>query len=218
MLMSRDNPSTSLVWLIRQHDYCTAVGVSTWMQFFILTDLSGKMVSFDGIWKCPRMTRLYRADGRQHGWVVCLWQRCGLSGGVLVDVLWTHTCPGAFYSNAEIQWRNPKAHCCAIHLRPSPHIAAWSFCAHMYTISGPVLACPADTLDISPCLGCSGSTYTSMSSSFWHDPATLHSCFRGLDWQSRATVNNPINSMWYWFSHPRGVFHCGLLEAHLFAH
>lgn len=41
------------------------------------------------------------------------------------------------------------------------------------------------------CLGHSGSTFTSVRSSFWHYPATLHNCFRGLDRQSRGHSQQP---------------------------
>ncbi len=83
---------------------------------------------------------LYRADGRQRvwrrvGWAVCWCQRCGSSGpwwrwgyGMGRLMLWT-TNTGAFYwlhfECTEIPWRDPEAHCCAIHPRPSPHVAAW---------------------------------------------------------------------------------------------
>ncbi len=69
------------------------------------------------------------------GWAVCWCQRCGSSGpwwrwgyGMGRRMLWT-TNTGAFYwwhfECTEIPWRGPEAHCCAIHPRPSPHVAAW---------------------------------------------------------------------------------------------
>ncbi len=69
------------------------------------------------------------------GWAVCWCQRCGSSGpwwrwgyGMGRPMLWT-TNTGAFYwwhfECTEIPWRDPEAHCCAIHPRPSPHVAAW---------------------------------------------------------------------------------------------
>ncbi len=69
------------------------------------------------------------------GWAVCWCQRCGSSGpwwrwgyGMGRRMLWT-TNTGAFYwwhfEFTEIPWRDPEAHCCAIHPRPSPHVAAW---------------------------------------------------------------------------------------------
>ncbi len=79
---------------------------------------------------------LYRADGRQHVWrhVGERCQRCGSSGpwwwwGYVMGrrMLWT-TNTGAFYwwhfECTEIPWRNLEAHCCAIHPRTSPHVAA----------------------------------------------------------------------------------------------
>ncbi len=69
------------------------------------------------------------------GWAVCWCQRCGSSGpwwrwgyGMGRRMLWT-TNTGAFYwwyfECTEIPWRDPEAHCCAIHPRPSSHVAAW---------------------------------------------------------------------------------------------
>ncbi len=69
-------------------------------------------------------------------WVSPCWcQRCGSSGpwwqwgyGMGRHMLWTMN-TGAFYwwhfKCTEIPWQDPEAHCCAIHPRPSPHVAAW---------------------------------------------------------------------------------------------
>ncbi len=98
------------------------------------------------IWRGVRFTdeswfSLYRADGvitacmASCGWVVCWCQRCGSSGpwwrwgyGMGRHMLWS-TNTGAFYwwhfECTEIPWWDPEAHCCAIHPRPSPHVAAW---------------------------------------------------------------------------------------------
>ncbi len=69
------------------------------------------------------------------GWAICWCKRCGSSGpwwrwgyGMGRCMLWT-TSTGAFYwwhfECTEIPWRDTKAHCFAIHPRPSPHVAAW---------------------------------------------------------------------------------------------
>ncbi len=83
---------------------------------------------------------LYRADGRQR-----VWHRVGerfadvnvvdrvVHGGVGVmvwaDSMLRTTNTGVFYcwhfECTEIPWWDPEAHCCAIHPRPSPHVAAW---------------------------------------------------------------------------------------------
>ncbi len=69
------------------------------------------------------------------GWAVCWCQRCELSGpwwrwdyGMDMRMLWT-TNTSAFYwwnfEYTEIPWQDPEAHCCAIHPRPSPYVAAF---------------------------------------------------------------------------------------------
>ncbi len=83
---------------------------------------------------------LHRADGRQRVWHhvgerfadVNVVDRVAHGGGWGYDMgrrmLWT-TNTGAFYwwhfECTEIPWQDPEAHCCAIHPRPSPHVAAW---------------------------------------------------------------------------------------------
>ena len=69
-------------------------------------------------------------------WVsLLLMSQCGSSGpwwrwgyGMGRHMLWT-TNTGGFYwwhfECTEILWCDPEAHCCAIHPRPSPHVAAW---------------------------------------------------------------------------------------------
>ncbi len=50
------------------------IGVSTWLQFIIVTDLSGQMLTFDGVWHFGEVFTVesrfspYRADGRQRVW------------------------------------------------------------------------------------------------------------------------------------------------------
>ncbi len=81
---------------------------------------------------------LYRADGRQRVWrrvgewfaVVNVVVRVAHGGGggygMGRHMLWTMN-TGAFSDgilNAQM-WRDPEAHCCAIHPRPSLHVAAW---------------------------------------------------------------------------------------------
>ncbi len=69
------------------------------------------------------------------GWAVYWCQHCGSNGpwwwwgyGMGRRMLWT-TNTGAFYwwrfECPEITWRDPEAHCCAIHPQPSPHVTAW---------------------------------------------------------------------------------------------
>ncbi len=102
------------------------IGVSTWLHFVIVTDLSGQMFTFDGVWHFGEVFSW---------WAVCWCQCCGSSGpwwqwgyGMRRRMLWTMN-TGAFYwwhfECTEIPWRDPEAHCYAIHPRPSPHVAAW---------------------------------------------------------------------------------------------
>ena len=79
------------------------IGVSTWLQFVVVTYLSGQMLTFDGVWHVgevfsSRMNPGFHCSGQMADSV------CG--------VVW-------------IPWWDPEAHCCAIHPRPSPHVAAW---------------------------------------------------------------------------------------------
>ncbi len=103
--------------------------VSTWLQFVVVTDLSGQMPVFtvQGRWQTACMASC--------GWAVCWCQCCGLSGSwwrwgnaMGRRMLWT-TNTGAFYwwhfESTEIPWRDPEDHCFAIHPRPSSHFAAW---------------------------------------------------------------------------------------------
>ncbi len=77
---------------------------------------------------------LYRVDGRQRVWR-CVGERFADvnlvdrvahgGGGVMV---WADVCYGQrtqVHFIDGILWRDPEAHCCVIHPRPSPHVAAW---------------------------------------------------------------------------------------------
>ncbi len=110
------------------------IGVSTWLQFVIVTDLSGKMLTFDCIWHFgevfssqinPGFHCTEQMADRVYGvvWV----------SGLLMSTLWIeyvmdneHRCILLMdFECTEIPWWDPGAHCCAIHPRPSPHVAAW---------------------------------------------------------------------------------------------
>ncbi len=62
------------------------IRVSTWLQFVVVNDLSGQMLTFDGVWHFgevfssrinPRFS-LYRGDDRQRAWR-CVGERCILN-------------------------------------------------------------------------------------------------------------------------------------------
>ncbi len=92
------------------------IGVSTWLQFVVVTDLSRQMLTFDGVWhfgeRCslPGWIPVFTVQGRWQtacmascGWAVCWCQRCGSSGpwwrwgyGMGRRMLWTKN-TGAFY-------------------------------------------------------------------------------------------------------------------------
>ncbi len=81
--------------------------VSTWLQFVIVTDLSGQMLTFDGIWHfgevfSSRMNPGFHVQGRWQtacmascGWAVCWSQRCGSSGPWWrYVIIWAGVCYG----------------------------------------------------------------------------------------------------------------------------
>ncbi len=98
------------------------IRVSTWLQFVVVTDLSGQMLTFDGVWHfgevlSSRMILVFTVQGRWQTacmalcrWAVCWCQRCGSSGPWWrwdYGMLWT-TNTGAFYwwhfECTEIPW------------------------------------------------------------------------------------------------------------------
>ncbi len=186
------------------------IRVSTWLQFVIVTDLSGQMLTFDGVWHFgkvffSRMNPGFHCTGQMadsvYGvmWVSGLltsgpWWRLGYGMGM--RMLWT-TNTGAFYwwhfECTEIPWWDPEAHSCAIHPRPSPHVAR--ICTQLLEAENiPVLEWPAYSSDMSPhwaFLGCSGSAYTTACSSSCQYPATSHSHWRGVDQHSTGHNQQP---------------------------
>ncbi len=198
------------------------IEVSTWLQFVIVADLSGQMLTFDGVWHfgemfSSRMNAGFHCTGQMavsvYGvvWVSSLlmltlwieWPMWRWDYGMGRRKLWT-TNTGEFYwwhfECTEIPWRGPEAHCCAIHPRPSPHVAAWyckaPCCKDLYAIPGSwkhPSSCMASILTGHvtnwACLGCSGSAYTIACSSSCQYPATSHRHWRGVD--QHSTGNNP---------------------------
>ncbi len=120
------------------------IGVLTWLQFIIVIDLCGQMLTFDGVWYfgevfSSQMNPGFHCTGQMadsvYGvvWVSgllmsTLWIEWRWGYGMGRHMLWT-TNTGVIYwwhfECTEIPWRDPEAHCCAIHPWPSPHVAAW---------------------------------------------------------------------------------------------
>ncbi len=122
------------------------IGVSTWLQFVAVTDLSGQMLTFDGVWHfgevfSSQMNPGFHCTGQMADSVYgVVWM-----SGLLMSALWFEwpmVAVGLWYGQAyvmdnkhrcillmafwtEIPWWDPEAHCCPIHPRPSPHVAAW---------------------------------------------------------------------------------------------
>ncbi len=123
------------------------IGVSTWLQFVVVTDLSGQMLTFDGVWHfgevfSSRMNPGFHCTGQMADSVYgVVWV-----SGLLMSTLWIEwpmVAVGLWYGQAYVMdnehrcillmacWMHRDTvtrswgHCCAIHPRPSPHVAAW---------------------------------------------------------------------------------------------
>ncbi len=120
------------------------IRVSTWLQLVVVTDFSGQMLTFDGVWHfgelfCSRMNPGFHCTGQMadsvYGivWVSDLlmsmlwieWPMVGLwygqayvmdneHRGILLMAFWMHR------DTVTRSWD-----CCAIHPRPCLHVAAW---------------------------------------------------------------------------------------------
>ncbi len=141
------------------------------------------------------------------GWAVCWCQRCGSSGpwwrwgyGMGRHMFWT-TSTGAFYwwhfECTEIPWRDPEAHCWAIHPQPSPHVAR--ICTQFLEAENiSVLEWPAYSPDLSPI----EHVWDALDRHIRQRvpvPANiqqLHTAIK-VEWTNipQATINNLINSM-----------------------
>ncbi len=120
------------------------IGVSTWLQFIVVTDLSGQMLTFDGVWHfgvvfSSQINPGFHCTAQMADsmyvvvWVSGLlistlwieWPMVAVGFSMDRRMLWT-TNTEAFYwwhfECTDILWRDPEAHCCAIHPRPSPHV------------------------------------------------------------------------------------------------
>jgi len=164
---------------------------------------------------------LYRADGRQ-----CV-RRCvgeqfadvnvvdrvaHSGGGVMACyrqayVINTGACYWWHSKCTEIPWRDPEAHSCAIHPRPSahfqhdnarPHVAR--ICSHFLEAENiPVLAWPAYSPNISPI----EQVWDALDRCIWQRvpvPANIQQLRTAIEeeWTNipQATINKLINSMW----------------------
>ena len=55
------------------------IEVSTWLQFVVVTDLSGQMLIFECVWHIGEVFSSQMNPGFHCGWAVCWCQRCGLA-------------------------------------------------------------------------------------------------------------------------------------------
>lgn len=117
-------------------------------------------------------------------------------------------CTGCPQYKVTLKWaaqchKTSKAHCSAIHPRPSSHVAAWSWPApchkDLYTISGNwkhpsccIVIIITENVTLWACLGCSGSVYTTACSRSCQYPATSHSYWKE-EWTNipQATYQQP---------------------------
>ncbi len=113
------------------------------LKFVVVTDLSGQMLTFDGVWHFGEvfsswMNPGFHCTGQMADSVYgVMWV-----SGLLMSTLWIEwpmVVVGLWYGQAYVMdnehrcillmafWmhRDTVTHCCAIHPRPSPHVAAW---------------------------------------------------------------------------------------------
>ncbi len=184
------------------------IGVSTWLQFVIVTDLSGQMLTFDGVWHfwevfSSRMSPSFHCTGQMADSVYgVVWV-----SGLLMSTLWTMVAVGLWYGQVMLWTTNKGA------------FYWWRFeCRDTVTRSwGPLLchssttitSCCKDLCTIpgswkhpSSCMAsiltgrvthwvCLGSAYTTVCSSSCQYPATSHSHWRGVDQHSKGHNQQP---------------------------
>ncbi len=112
------------------------IRVSTWLQFIVVTELSGQMLTFDGVWHfgemfSSRMNPGFHCTGQMadcmYGvvWVIGLlmstlwieWPIWRWGYGMGRRMLWTTNTSASYWWHfecTEIQWRDSEAHCYAI--------------------------------------------------------------------------------------------------------
>ncbi len=204
--------------------------VSNWLQFIIVTNLSGQMLTFDGVWHfgevfSSRMNPGFHCTGQMADSVYdVVWV-----SGLLMSTLWIEwpmVAVGLWYGQAyvmenehrcillmalactEIPWRDPEAHCCAIHPRPSccsmimhsVQMYVARICTQFLEAENiTVLAWPAYSLDKSPI----EHVWDALDRRIRQRvpvPANIQQLHTAIEeeWTSipQATINNLINSMW----------------------
>ncbi len=195
------------------------IGVSTWLKFVVVTNLSGQMLTFDVIWNfgevfSSRMNPGFTVQGRWQtacmalcGWAVYWCQCCGSSGpcGVMV---WAGLCYGQRTQmhftegilNAQ-RYRDEilrpivvpfihNHHLMLQHDNARPHVGRIST-QFIEAENIPVLALPAYSPDMSPIEHVWDALDTTACSSSCQYPATSHSHWRGVDQHSTGHNQQP---------------------------
>ncbi len=203
----RYNPSTSQVWhikmLIKQHDYlhlqdCSPhklsetvsgklifmivvlIGFSTWLQFVTVTDLSGQMLTLDGVWHfgevfSSRMNPGFHCtDGRQRVWAdICYGQRTQVH---FIDAIFNAQRYRDKILKPIVVLFIHNHHLMLQHDNARPHVVR--ICTQFLDAENiPVLAWPAYSPDMSP----------------------IEHVWDALDWRIRQRV--PVSALSHW----RGV-------------
>ncbi len=179
------------------------------------------MLTFDGVWQfrevfSSRINPDFHCTGQMADSEYGVWWVSSLLM-LTLWIEWPMVAVGLWYGQAYVMnnehrcillmafwmhrdtWRGSEAHCCAIHPRPSPHVAAWyckaPCCKDLFTIPGSwkhPSSCMASILTGHvthwACLGCSGSACTTACSSSCQYPATLHRHWRGVDQHSTGST------------------------------
>ncbi len=204
--------SGKLIWML-----VVLIGVSTWLQFVIINDLSWQMLTLDGVWHFGevislRMNPGFHCTGQMYGVV---WVSSLLMSTLWIE--WPMVAVGLLYGqayvmNTPVQWWSFWMHRDTVTRSWGPLLyhsstTITSFCSMI--MHGPILQGSVHnswklktsqflhdqqtqwTCHPLSMLGCSGSAYITACSSSWQYPATSHSHSRGVDQHSTGHNQQP---------------------------